>query len=324
MLDDTGNPFDGLKETAGRVRQGARFGEVPYHRQCEAGEGVSDYVVVVRPRRQSAAAVGESADRRREASRQGFTPLPRIAVHFVGAPPDSPNEGAQYQQLPIREERAPRVEAVTRYPHAQALLTWRRIVRQAERHLRVQGVELIPFDLGDLDFVRRWQAVLLAPLSVDDDGRHAGTQSPGTAGRAQVLHRGDRAATGTGRPAPAHRTVAEPLVVFAPSRRVPRSFGHVLLDVELDVPSRRRAASSPAGRASPPSCTASASSAAGSPPGSRRSGPPAPRDRQPPAWRSSADYPRAPDRASRTRHSARRSTPVLPHQARAASASRRR
>ena len=82
-------------------------------------------------------------------------------------------------------------------------------------------------------------------------------------------------------------------------------------------PRRRRAASSPAGRASPPSCRASASSAAGFPPGSRRSGPSAPRDRRPPAWRSSADWRRAPDRASRTRRSARRSIPVLPHQARA-------
>ena len=85
-------------------------------------------------------------------------------------------------------------------------------------------------------------------------------------------------------------------------------------------PSRRHAASSSAGHASLPSCRASASSVMESPHGSRRSGPFAPRDRRPPALRPSADWRRAPGRASRTPRSGRRPRSALPHRARAVAA----
>ncbi len=196
--------------------------------------------MVVLPGRQGAAAVGEAADGRGQAGRQGFAPRRRAVVHFGRAAPDLQHERPQGQQLPVREDRAPAVEAVARQAGRAARVGRRpvradRFVGRAERDFSVHGVELAAPDPGRFDLLRGGPAVLLAPLPVDDDGSHADAQPARAARGADVFGRGDRAAAGARGAAAAHGAAAEPPVVLAPAGRGARPLGHVRFDVELDA-----------------------------------------------------------------------------------------
>ena len=162
----------------------------------------------------------------------------RPSTHQIGVAADLPDERSQRQELPIREELAPSVEAVPVHRKGSGRPDARlgcRLVQQSEGNCRIQVAQFriahargFPLDLGR-------QAVFLPLLPVHHDGGHALADPSRASPGANIPSRDDRAAAGTLRAAPAHRAGAQVPVVLALLRGASAALGNAPLDAEGDT-----------------------------------------------------------------------------------------
>ena len=133
-----------------------------------------------------------------------------MVVQFSATGADFPREGAQRQQLPVPEHRAPSVETVPRDPDPEALLTRSRLVGQAERDVLVERREFRLLDSRSLDFPLPGPPVLLAGGPIHDHGGHHRVHPSGASFDPEVFHRHDVRTARTARAGAAGRPLPGP------------------------------------------------------------------------------------------------------------------
>ena len=150
-----------------------------------------------------------------------------------------PYERPKRQQLPIREQLPPSVEAIQRHPKPKSFLAWQRLLRQPEGNVRIQRLQPVLGHLRHRPLVVRGQAVFLALEPIHDHGRHHRTQPSGAAFQTDILHGRDGAAAGAGSPGARHGPPAQTPVVLAPLRPVAAVLRNVAPHTEDDAGSVR-------------------------------------------------------------------------------------
>ena len=211
MVEVPCDPIHHSGETARRLRNRVNFAVVPNHREREACERIPCTLTSDVPRAHGATIVRELAKAARQAGNQRFAHalIQVFARRYLAYLSD---HRPQHRELTVRKELAPLRETVSRNPHAQRRLSRHWIVGHAKRHVAKQRVNLSRFNVGNLDLMFGRQAILLAPLTINDDDRHPPTETRRLALDAQVFHRQICATTRALGTALVDRSIPKPVI----------------------------------------------------------------------------------------------------------------